>query len=379
VIIAGGPHISGARSDALQELTSVDLGVAGEGEITFQEALEAIRGNCPLSEIRGLIRRTEAGEIRCNPPRELLPDLDALPLPDWDLLPDFPRRYTPNAFFSPRGPAANLTTARGCPFDCAFCDQSTFGRRPRAASAQYVLEAVRRLQSRYGIRYIMFCDDTFALDRNRVMEFCRLMRRVRDVSWSCDANVMTVDREMLRAMKRAGCWSISYGLESGSPEILESLNKRIDLARARQVVAETRAAGIYVKGLFILGTPEESHKTLRQTREFIASLPLSTLNLSKFAPYPGTRLRALIADKIRGDCGDMNGMNFVAPSRHLSIAELERAYAQTLRLFYNSVRAWRFHTPIVLRHWRVLPGVILGAPRSVWQAVAGWNQDAFTR
>lgn len=371
--VAGGPHISGAGGDSLRELPAVDCAVTGEGEETFSAILEAIRAERGFSELRGVIWRTETGEIRRNPPREFLTDLDTLPFPAWDLLPGFPHLYAASAFFSPPGPAASLTTSRGCPFDCSFCDQSTFGRRPRAASAEYVFDAVRHLQSRYGVRYIIFCDDTFTLNRERVMEICRRMRRLRGLSWSCDANVMTVDRDMLRAMKRAGCWSISFGLESGSPQVLESLNKRIDLSRARRVVEETRAADIHVKGLFILGTPEESRESIRQTQRFIASLPLSTMNLSKFAPYPGSRLHALVAGGLAADHAQTNGMNFVVPSRHLSIPKLEKAYAQTLRMFYNSRRAWRVHLPILLRHWRILAEMVVRKPKSIREPVARWN------
>jgi radical SAM superfamily enzyme YgiQ (UPF0313 family) len=269
-------------------------------------------------------------------------------MPDWDLLEGFPEEYGPNVFFSPGTRTATLSTSRGCPFGCRFCDQSIFGNQFRAFSPEWIVGAIEHLQDRYGIRYVIFCDDTFTLDRQRVIDFCRLARHLKEpFLWTCDANVMTIDRELLREMKRAGCWSISYGLESGSERVLASLNKRIQLDRAQEVVCLTQGQGIHAKGLFIIGTPEESHETIRATRRFVESIPLSTLNISKFTPYPGSALYEEVRDLIPKDRSDFNGMNFVISSKHLSIAELEREYSRSLQHFYRTIRAYRVHLPIM--------------------------------
>jgi len=358
-VVVGGPHVSGAGAAALAGSEAFDLAVAGEGELTFKEVLEAFRAGRPVNGIAGTLYR-DNGRVKQAPPRERIADLDSLPMPAFDLLPDFPRAYRPNIFFSPGGPTASLVTSRGCPFRCAFCDQSTFGHTYRAASAESVFAAVKDLRERYNISYLVLYDDTFTLDRDRVLELCRLLSGLRPrLAWSCDANVMTVDREMLQQMKHAGCWSISFGLESGSPRVLRSLRKQIDLDRARLVVRQTRAVGIRAKGLFILGTPEESMETIRQTRAFIRALPLASLNLSKFTPYPGSELhdllredRRLAADGWTADYGRLNGMNFIAPSRHLSIAELEREYHATLKQFYRAPRTFARHLCGLIGRWQ---------------------------
>lgn len=358
-VVVGGPHVSGVGAAMLSGSDAFDLAVVGEGELTFRQVLEALRAGRPVGGIAGTLYR-DNGQVEQAPPREPVADLDSLPTPAFDLLPDFPRAYRPNIFFSPGGPTASLVTSRGCPFQCAFCDQSTFGHSFRAASAESVFATVRNLRERYGVRYLVFYDDMFTLDRGRVMELCRLMTGLKPrLAWSCDANVMTVDREMLREMKRAGCWSISFGLESGSPRILRSLRKEIDLGRARQVVQETHAAGIRAKGLFILGTPEESVETIDQTRAFIRALPLSSLNLSKFTPYPGSELHDRLckehdfaADGCAADYGRLNGMNFIAPSKYLSIEELEREYEVTLRRFYKTPRTYINHLCRLFGRWQ---------------------------
>jgi radical SAM superfamily enzyme YgiQ (UPF0313 family) len=354
------------------------MGVFGEGEQTFVDVLNMIRSGGSPESISGVLYRDATGNVRRTSNRPLIEKLDSLPFPAWDLLEEFPGAYAPNLFFSPGQPAATLITSRGCPFACTFCDQSTFGHRYRAAPAQYVYDAVVQLQENYGIKYLIFCDDTFTLERNRMFEICKAFRDLkRPIAWSCDANVNTIDSEMLRAMKRAGCWAVSFGLESGSDLVLKSLCKAIDLGRAREAVTMTAEEGLHTKGLFILGTPEESTKTVRQTRHYLRSIPLSSMNLSKFTPYPGSELFALLSDKQDICYEQLNGMNFVLPSNHLSIEELEVEYYLTIKHFYQSFRSFRFHVPMLLGHWeniRRLLGVVPAFVRAKIGARNGVNK-----
>ena len=378
-VIVGGPHISGSPAQSLNECEAFDLAVFGEGEETFTEILEACRHGRPLASLPGVMAQEAGIAGRERHPRKLIDDLDSLPPLAWDLLPGFPRAYKPNIFFSPGGTMASLITSRGCPFSCRFCDQSTFGRRFRAMSAARVVQDVRAIYEQYGVTYLVFCDDTFTLDRPRVLEICQGLQGLRlPISWSCDANVMTIDPAMLRAMKEAGCWSIAYGIESGSETILRSLDKKIELGRAREVITETRKAGIHAKGLFILGTPEESRETIKLTQDFIRSVPFSTINLSKFTPYPGLPLMAEVQGEAAIDYSRLNGMNFVCPSRHLTISELEEAYERTLRGFFNTRSAWRTHLGLILGGWEnarrffgIMPGLIGHAMRSKIQTGNG--------
>ncbi len=371
-IIVGGPHVSGTGEKVLELCEAFDAAVFGEGEETFREILEAVRSGRPLDNLTGVICRTPGGGIRRNAPREMIKELDRLPSPGWELLAGFPKAYASNIFFSPGGDMASLTTSRGCPFSCRFCDQSTFGQHFRAFSADRVVTEVCLLWEKYGVRYLMFCDDTFTLQRDRVLEICGGIAGLRRrFAWSCDANVMTVDPPLLQAMKEAGCWAISYGIESGSEKILRSIGKTIDLARAAQVIRETREAGIHAKGLFMLGTPEESWETIKETRDFISSIPFTTINLSKFTPYPGTALWAEVQGENSLDFHRLNGMNFVLPSRHLSIQEMDEGYEKILREFYHTIRSWRTHCGLALQSWEharrflgIIPGLVRHAINS---------------
>ncbi len=366
-IVVGGPHVSGVGPAVLESSRAFDLAVVGEGEETFRELLAALGdglATTALPGIRGIVFRDPHGRVKLTEPRPPIADLDALPFPAFDLLEGFPRAYPSNAFFSPNGPTGTLVTSRGCLFQCTFCDQSTFGHQFRAASPEAVLGAVQRLQREHGVRYVVFSDDTFTLDRGRVLGICELLARLRPrVLWSCHANAATVDPELLGAMRRAGCWSISYGLESGSPRILKALRKNFTVERAAQAVRATRAAGIRVKGLFILGTPEESRGTVDEMRAFMRSLPLTTINLSKFTPFPGSELRGPTQGGLLDAPERLNGMNFVVPSKHLSIDELEREYTRTIRSFYHRPRTVLTHLGLMLGHWGNARRLLAAAPR----------------
>ncbi len=368
VIIAGGPHVSGAAEAFLQTAPEIDYGVIGEGEVTLAELIKMVRDGGGPGAVRGLVYRDKAGKYVRTPPRELIEDLDALPLPAWDLLDGFPGSYNAPPFFNPGGPMCGLAPSRGCMFQCSFCFKGTFGSRCRSMSARRVGETVDHLQRKYGIKYFIFYDDIFTADRDRALEICRHLGALRPgTRWSCDAHVASVDRELLRAMKSSGCWSVSYGLESGSPAVLKSLNKHFALEKARQSVRETAEEGILAKGLFMMGTPEESLETIRETRDFIASLPLSTLNVSKFTPYPGVPLAESLPGLNDQRAWDsMNGMNFIVPSRHLSIEELEREYWITIRSFYEKWKNRKTHARIVLgsrENLRILLGMVPGLLR----------------
>jgi radical SAM superfamily enzyme YgiQ (UPF0313 family) len=331
-----------------EQIPCIDYAVAGEGEKTLTELIQALMKDSCLSTVNGLSYRDNNNEIIQNPPRENIACLDDIPDPAWHLLEDFPKNYNSNVFCSPAGPAASISTSRGCPYRCSFCDQSTFGNRPRMISATRIFNAVQYLHDRYNIRYISFCDDLFTVNRQRVMDFCDLMCSWdKSVRWSCDANILTVDDELLKSMKKAKCWCISFGLESGSEQILKSMNKHSDIKTAENAIRMTSQNGIHPKGLFILGTPLESLQTIEETKKFILSQSLSTINISKFTPYPGTELYQEVKDQLPEEklYDNFNGMSFIVPSKYLSIEQLDHYHSDIIGSFYNTISSWKFHFP----------------------------------
>lgn len=333
----GGPHITALPEETFRRYSAFDYGVLGEGEMAFLNLLAAIEGKGNLQEVESAVFRND-GEIFVNPRRRFIADLDNLPFPAYDLLPFFPRRYRPPFLNYLKGPAASLISSRGCPQVCTFCDRAVFGNHYRYFSEDYLFELISYLQKKYGIQHLVFVDDQFAASRVRLLRFCeKMVQKNLQIYWNCDARVDSVDLELLRIMKRAGCWMISYGIESGSQEILDRIKKGCTLDQVGRAVGHTKEAGIRAKGLFMMGYPEETEETLRQTLSLILRLPLDELNLSLLTPYPGTELYHQVRQSpgFAEDWSKMNAMHCLLQPERLSKEALEKAHSKIIRKFYT--------------------------------------------
>ena len=336
LVLVGGPHITALPEETFRRFPDFDCGILGEGEAALVDLLEALNGKKNLDQVDSAVYR-QGEEIRVNPRRGFIANLDTLPFPAFDLLPDFPRAYRAPFLNYRKGPAASLISSRGCPQTCTFCDRSVFGNRYRYFSEDYLWELISFLHRQYGIRHLVFTDDQFAAFRPRLVRLGeKLARGGLDIHWNCDARVDSVDPELLRLMKRAGCWMISYGIESGSPKILDQIQKGITFGQVEQAIRWTKEAGIRAKGLFMIGYPQETEETLGETLDFIRRSPLDEINLSFLTPYPGTE----IYQEVKGSAGfseewgRMNALNCLLRPKNLSCSALEKAYGKIIRRFY---------------------------------------------
>jgi anaerobic magnesium-protoporphyrin IX monomethyl ester cyclase len=355
-VIVGGPHISSMGTETMERFKEFDYAVVGEGEEALVQLLDCLREGRDLATVPALIYR-DSSDIMvkiCQTPKQAInKDLDRLPMPAWDLLPDFPKAYRPAVYDFPRHPVASIAASRGCPFHCKFCDTSTFGASVRAYTPERVVEMIEHLQQTYGIRHIMFVDDLFTASKNRTTAFCNLIiEKNIDITWSCASRVDVVKPETLALMKKAGCWEISFGLESGSNDLLQQMDKSASLDKSRQALEWTDAAGIRSKGLFMLGYPGETLDTIEQTRRFVKEVPLTIMNLTKFTPYPGSPIyRELYGTNIRDDHWEkMNGMNFLWTPEGLSQEQLNSNYRKLLMHFYQTPRISWYYTKFTLQH-----------------------------
>lgn len=342
-IIVGGPHISSMGRETLQRIGAFDVAVVGEGERTLIQLLGTMESGGDLSAVPGIIFRRD-GALVSTPLPATSTVLDELALPAWGLLPGFPRCCAMAVFDYPRGPIATLSASRGCPFHCRFCDNSTFGTRVRFYSPARVFEMIRQLSTRWGVRHIQFVDDHFLSSRQRATELCELLiQSGMKLTWSCDSRVDVITPDLVSLMKKAGCWQICFGLESGSEEMLAKMGKKASAAQGEQAARWTHEAGIRVKGLFMLGFPGETAGTVEMTKQFIARLPMDILNLSKFTPYPGSQVyRDIYGQTIRDDHWDqMNGMNFLWAPEGMTIQQLDGHYRDLTSSFYRQKRVGR--------------------------------------
>lgn len=352
VILVGGPHISSMGRETMERFREFDYAIEGEGERTLIDLLEALETGGDPFGVPGIIFR-KGPFVNTTSGRPINRDLDDLPMPAWDLLPDFPKAYVPAIYDYPRGPVATIAASRGCPFHCKFCDTSTFGSRVRFYTPNAVFGMMKHLREKYGVRHIMFVDDLFVASRLRVTELCKLLiESGLNFTWSCTSRVDTIHPDTLGLMKKAGCWEISFGLETGSNELLKKMDKAARVEISEQAVNWTAAARIRTKGLFMLGYPGETRETIEQTKAFVRRIPMTIMNLTKFTPYPGSPIyRDLYGTNIRDDHWErMNGMNFVWAPEGMTVEDLDRYYQEVLLSFYGRAKLGLYYASLSIRY-----------------------------
>jgi len=308
-----------------------------------------------LRRIKGLVWR-DGNEVVMNPDRPFIRSLDDLPLPRHDLLPL-------KAYRAPlvRSPYAFVVTSRGCPGGCRFCIKHvSYGRSVRFRSPENVLAELELLAG-LGVRSVNMYADLFTVSREHVVGLCELiLERGLRMEWTCNSRVDFVDAEMLRLMGRAGCRWISWGIESGSEEILRRVHKGISLEQVQQALRWSREAGIHNWGYFIIGLPGETEETIQETIRFARRLPLDLVLFHIAAPYPGSPLFFEVVEQgwfrpgTRWEQVDMD-CSTVLDYPHLRAEELER-WAQ------RAFRAWALRPGPALTYLRML----LGSP-SMWR------------
>lgn len=314
-LVLGGPHATLLPQQTLEKAPDIDIVVRGEGEETALELARAIENGAPLDGIAGVSFRRN-GHIVHNPDRPFIGGLDNLPLLPYDKLPL--RHYRPHPPYGRALPFAALLTTRGCPYNCTFCSKPVFGRRFRVQSADRVLDEIAQLRHRYGVKEIAFYDDTFTVDRKRAMALAEGMLQLGlKLHWTCGTRVNLVDPELLRLLRKTGCYAISYGIESGDQGILDNLKKGTSLEQAAEAIAMTREAGIYTIGYFMMGSPGETPETLAKTLRFAKTLKVDFAQFAITMPFPGTELHEMYI-KDKGVEPPWDGYMYATAARHLA-------------------------------------------------------------
>ncbi len=287
-IVLGGPHPSSFPEDAIKN-GSIDFVVRGEGEYVMLDLIKTLESKSPLNLAAGLTYK-QGGKIYSNPPQKYIENLDALPFPAHELLPM--DKYYPYSYLDKRGRWFTMLTTRGCPFGCIFCNSgSIFGKAYRVRSPKNIVKEVEKLNKDYDVKNILFVDDTFTLNREATIEFCRLLHENNlRISWSCETRVNLVDPELLKKMKLSGCFEIAFGIESGSQKMLNNLKKGITLEQSERAVRATKNAGIKTRTFWVFGAPGETRETVLQSIEFAKKLNPDIAHFNVMTPYPDTEI-----------------------------------------------------------------------------------------
>jgi radical SAM superfamily enzyme YgiQ (UPF0313 family) len=281
VLLAGGPHPTHLAEEVFEDCPALDAIVQGEGEavlLGLAERLSAAPGTDLWKWTPGLILRTG-------------PTLPQAPLEDLDAI-GIPAEHLETDFLDDLGQLAYLSTSRGCPATCNFCNTPEFwGTSIRFRSAPSVLRELRLLRERHGLTYFSFRDDTFTANRGRVLE---LMEGIQQSGlhplWNCQSRVNLVDEDRLVAMKRAGCEFMQFGVEHGSERVLELLDKGTNMRHVRKALSLVRKVGMNLGIYLITGIPGETWADVEETAALIRDTRPQDCQISPLALYPGTRL-----------------------------------------------------------------------------------------
>jgi anaerobic magnesium-protoporphyrin IX monomethyl ester cyclase len=283
-IIGGGAHASSLPEETLKH-SDIDIIVIGEGESTFLDIISQKK----LEQIEGIAFK-KAGAITRNKNRKLLENLDDLPFPAWEIF-DIKKYHSPR-LTAKKSPVGPLETSRGCVAGCTYCNKSVFERRFRAKSKDRVIKDIEH-NLKHGFKEIHIYDDCFSTNITRAKDICdEIIKRKLKFSWNLSNGIRvdTIDEDLFRKMKKAGCYRVSFGVESGSQQILNNIKKGTNLSQLRTAFKLARKTGIETIGFFMIGLPGDTKETIKQTISFAKELKPDIPKIGITIPFPGTQL-----------------------------------------------------------------------------------------
>ncbi|MBF0557889.1 MAG: radical SAM protein [Nitrospirae bacterium] len=350
-----GTHVSILDMECMAGAPLLDAVIRNEPEYTALDWINSLGDPEKNAAIEGITIRNRHGEIVRNPAREFITDLDRLPFPDWSLI-NFKSYVLPL-----KGePFLIVSPLRGCPYTCAFCTSRTYyGSRTRLRSPSSLIAEMQNDIDTFGVRDFFFWAETFTVNRAFVVELCReIIKSGLKISWVCNARVDTVDNEMLGLMRDAGCWMVSYGIESSDQAVLKNVKKNITVEQVRKAVDMTRANGLISSGHVIFGLPGETAESARATADLVADLNLDFAQFYCAVPFPGSELYGMAVEKGYISTRPSGGFECFRQEKAvmslptISTGEVEAIRKEAVRTFY--MRPSRVLKLLKLMRWKSL-------------------------
>jgi len=370
-IVLGGPHPTFLPAESV-ERPEIDIVVRSEGEITWVDLCAHLETGESLEGVQGITYQQD-GKVIHNPDRPVITDVDSLPFPAYHLFKlDHYTNLQPTLDHI-EGDSYSMLTSRGCPYRCTYCSQ-VLPRRWRARSPENVLAEWRWLVKDLGAKEIGVLDDSFNIDRERVLAICDLIiaEGLNHVPWIMINGIRAnlVDEELLGRMREAGCIRTAFGVESGTQRILDTVvDKHLTLDQVRAAFQAANAVGMETIGFFIIGLPGETEETMEDTIRFACELDPIVANFSMATPFPGTEMYNQVLEKGRLLVKDWDDFAFFENKAQFETddmpAELvERKWREAYRRFY--LRPSRIaRTLLRKRTWLELPRTM----RMAWRTV----------
>ncbi|MBC9072509.1 radical SAM protein [Thauera sp. CAU 1555] len=369
-IFFGNVHVSSIGAPLLDHFPEIDYLCIGEGEGAMLDIAEGMADK----DVANIIYRDGGGNPVINPRRARILDLDELPFPAYEKLAGFPHGYHLPLFSYEKRWGATMITSRGCPYTCSFCDRTVYERLYKYNSPQYVHDHIRHLRDSFGVHHINIYDDLFTAHKKRIHELCELLiAKPLGVDFNCAIRTGHTSDEMLALLKRAGALMVSMGIESADPGMMERHKTGVTLEAVKKTVEQIHAAGLRAKGLFIFGLPGETPETVKATSDFILSLDLDEMNMTKFSPMYGAPIWDECVSGKEGDFIEdwrlMNCLNFVyKPAGFESREEMDALYNWHVRRYYDSKAYRRRFSKKLWQHRWSLWHVVKNLPRVIQAA-----------
>lgn len=380
ITVLGGVHATLMPLETTNDTDVIDYLVLGEGEIPFYQLIEALNnGNTGLiKKIKGICFK-QNGSVVCNPPDYsgfLLPD--QIPIPLFDVFPM--RKYVPQITYAKKIPSYSVVASRGCPFKCGFCNANdTMGSKLRYKPVDTLIDELKILKSKFNAKGVMFLDSTFTANKKWVREFCaKYIKSNLGLPWACNSRTDTVDNESLLLMKKSGCWSILYGVESANQKSLDLMNKGTTVEQNTYAVKLSLKLGFYVYTSYILCLPGETEEEVMNTIRYARSMGNQMAMFYLPVPFPKTKLWDLSkkAGELRLDAkwSDFNAWDFDNPvyiNRAIGKKNMQKLYKKAYFIFYSDPKVWyrNFKEIILLRQ----------SPSKFLLGIKGFLNMAFTR
>lgn len=289
VIFAGGPHAAVLPDKTFEQFPSIDIIVRGEGEIIIKNLINAIEKNKSLKDIKGISFRDTKNNKRIihNKDEKIILDLDSIPIPSRNLV-DYSKYYSK---LSKSNYSDVIITSRGCPFRCTFCDkQSKASRIYRERSPENVMEELRIIAER-KMKAVEIFDDLFTFNQKRCIKILKMIKKERlDFEFRIRTRVNAIGDELLYHLKKGGCSTASYGVESGNQKILDLNKKGITIKMVEQAFKKTKKVSINILGFFMIALPGDTPDTINQTIRFAKKLDPHYAAFAKLIPLPGTEV-----------------------------------------------------------------------------------------
>ena len=343
LIVVGGPHTTIYAEESLT-WECFDVAVVGDGEETMLELCEHVeQGGGGLDEITGIVYRDSAGEIHKNAARVNSKDIDKYPMTAWDLMPV--KDYHCLTLLQP---FATMVTTRGCPWHCGYCSQ-VYSEKLRFRGIEHVVDEMEYLEKNFGVREIVFFDETFTIGRRRMRNFAaEIQRRGLKVKFNIRARVDTIDREVLRELKKAGLRSIHMGVEAGTDRVLKIMNKQISREQTERAFRICREEGVDTRGYFMIGYYDTTHEDVEDTIKFAANLGLDWASFSVATALPATDLYRIANERGYVD-GDFWRQYTIDGGGDIPQLETETFTAERLRAYRTKAYMKFYLRPDLIR------------------------------